>query len=436
MTPQSTFMILAPLERSRISAMRALLATMNSQPGMADPENALVPFGLFENIQFARFVVFDDQTTGDINMLYGLHRPQPPTYFAFLGDLDGSHDQFIDQLVKDAGPGLRKIFSLCDGFSSDTDLRAWMHAHERRPAASYCNWVGRTVRQTHEEERLRLALLGYLERSPELADQPPPAVHDALRRFVQQETAAGRLTLTPPAPTPLAWTLRHVFDWVTLIALIVGGVVTLPVTIIPLLFLAWRLRTLEKSDREFAPRPAPEWDAHLAALEDHDVTNQFSVMGALKPGPFRAAITALVLWIIDLTARTIYTRGRLARVHTIHSARWVYLDNRTRLFFASNYDGSLESYMEDFINKVGFGLNLVFSNGVGYPRTQWLLLQGAKNEQAFKYDLRRHQLPTEVWYNAHPGLTSTDLHRNSQIRQGLEKSELSETEAREWITLF
>src|SRR4051812_26476254 len=99
MTPQSTFMIVAPLERSRISAMRALLATMNSQPGMADPENALVPFGLFENIQFARFVVFDDQTTGDINMLYGLHRPQPPTYFAFLGDLDGSHDQFIDQLV-------------------------------------------------------------------------------------------------------------------------------------------------------------------------------------------------------------------------------------------------------------------------------------------------------------------------------------------------
>ena len=29
--------------------------------------------------------------------------------------------------------------------------------------------------------------------------------------------------------------------------------------------------------------------------------------------------------------------------------------------------------MDDFINKVGFGLNVVFSDGVGYPRTRWLL---------------------------------------------------------------
>jgi hypothetical protein len=35
------------------------------------------------------------------------------------------------------------------------------------------------------------------------------------------------------------------------------------------------------------------------------------------------------------------------------------------MLFASNYDGSLESYMDDFINKVAWGLNLVFSNGVG-----------------------------------------------------------------------
>jgi hypothetical protein len=436
MTPQSTFMIVAPLERVHIAPVRELLAGMNSAPGMADPENALVPFARFEKLQFARFVVLDDQTTGDINMLYGLHRPEPPTYLAFLGDLDGSYDAFLDQLVKDAGPGLRKIFSFCDGFSANTDLRTWMLAHKRRPAAAYFNWVGRTVRQTGEEERLRQALLFYLEHYQDLSDQPPRAVHQRLRSFAREEIAAGRLTLTTPPPTRLTWMLRHVVDWVTLIALILGGIVTLPVTTIPLVFLAWKLRALEKSDKEFAPRPAPEWDARLAGLEDHDVTNQFSVMGALKPGPFRAAIVAVALWIIDLTARTLYTKGRLGRVHTIHAARWVYLDNRTRLFFASNYDSSLESYMEDFINKVGFGLNVIFSNGVAYPRTEWLLLEGAKKEQAFKYTLRRHQLATEVWYNAHPGLTTTDLNRNSRIRDGLEKPELSEAEAREWITLF
>jgi hypothetical protein len=166
------------------------------------------------------------------------------------------------------------------------------------------------------------------------------------------------------------------------------------------------------------------------------VTNQFSVMGALKPGPFRAVIVAVVLWAADLAARTLYTTRRLARIRTIHAARWVVIDNRTRMFFASNYDGSRDSYNDDFINKVGFGLNLVFSSGVGYPRTRWLLLDGAKDELAFKYILRRHQLATEVWYNAHPGLAAPDLDRNSQIRQGIEKPLLSEAEAREWVTLL
>ena len=37
--------------------------------------------------------------------------------------------------------------------------------------------------------------------------------------------------------------------------------------------------------------------------------------------------------------------------------------------------------MDDFINKVGWGLNLLFSNGVGWPRTRWLVHGGARIEQ-------------------------------------------------------
>ena len=79
---------------------------------------------------------------------------------------------------------------------------------------------------------------------------------------------------------------------------------------------------------------------------------------------------------------------------TIHFARWVFLDDGRRVFFASNYDGSLESYMDDFIDKIAWGLNIVFSNGVGYPRTRWLVLDGARDELAFKDYLRLHQVPT------------------------------------------
>jgi hypothetical protein len=432
MTPQSSFMILAPLQKSRIGAMREILASMNVQPGVVNPDNPLVPFNKFDNLHFARFVVLDDQTTGDLAEVYKINRAEPPVYLAFLGDFDGSYDAFIRLLVKHAAPGLRRIFSLCDGFSPDADLATWMVAHEQRPATYYCNWVGRTVLQTREEEQLRLALRDYVQRSRGLADSPPQVVHETLRQFVEEEKGKGRLTLTPPASTPAAWKVRQFLDWLVLVLL----VVTIPLTLIPLLILLWLIHRLEITDPELAPRPTNEWELGLAVLEDYGVTNQFSAMGTLKPGWRRSFIMGRVLWIIDLTARLIYTKGRLARVHTIHFARWVYLDNRTRVLFCSNYDGSLESYMDDFINKVGFGLNVVFSNGVGYPRTEWLLTKGAKNEQLFKYFLRRHQLPTEVWYNGHAGLSASDLQRNSRIREGLERSALSERQAREWVALL
>jgi hypothetical protein len=139
---------------------------------------------------------------------------------------------------------------------------------------------------------------------------------------------------------------------------------------------------------------------------------------------------------VSYTTRHVYTRGFLARVNTIHFARWTFVDDKRRLLFVSNYDGSLESYMDDFINKVAFGLNVVFGNGVGYPRTRWLVLDGAKDEQKFKYFIRRHELATEVWYNGRPGLTAFEMERNSRIRTGLEQPSMTDAEAREWLRLL
>jgi hypothetical protein len=92
--------------------------------------------------------------------------------------------------------------------------------------------------------------------------------------------------------------------------------------------------------------------------------------------------------------------------------------------------------MGDFINKVAWGLNVVFSNGLGYPRTNWLIKQGAKEELTFKDYLRRHQLPTQVWYNATPDLTACDMERNARIRAGLEKPWLSDADLKQWVSLF
>ena len=129
---------------------------MNSAPGIADPNNAVLPFGEFDCLHFARLALLDDPTLGDIEA-YGLPRPRAPVYLAFLGDCDGPAREFLAKLAQRAGAGLRRIFSHCEGFDAATDLLAWMTAHNVPSSASYVNWVGRTVQQVVEAVLERLS---------------------------------------------------------------------------------------------------------------------------------------------------------------------------------------------------------------------------------------------------------------------------------------
>jgi hypothetical protein len=426
-------MILAPVDAGREAGLRSLLASMTQDPGVADPRNDVVPFGRFDRLHFARFVILDDQTLGDITA-YGEPRGDFPLYLAFLGDVDGPAASFLAELAEHAGDGLRKIFSHCQGFSPKADLVRWMRDHDQPPATRYVNWVGRTVLQIREEEALRNALEGYVDRNGVgVSGASPRDIRDKLVAFVQGERRAGNLRLSDPEPTPLSWQLSNLFHAIAVPLLLL---LLTPFLLLYLPVFIYQLRRRERRDPEIAPRPASAQAKKLAEIEDYSASNQFSAMGSLKPGLFRRCLLTLLLWVIDYTTRHIFNRGRLARVNTIHFARWVFLDNKKRLLFASNYDGSLESYMNDFINKVGWGLNLVFGNGVGYPTTNWLILDGARDEQKFKYYIRRHQLPTEVWYDAHPCLTAVDLERNSRIRQGIDDSSMTDAQILEWLQLI
>jgi hypothetical protein len=209
-----------------------------------------------------------------------------------------------------------------------------------------------------------------------------------------------------------------------------------PLLILIAPFYLYQLRRLEKTDLEpYIVDGDDHFDA-LAKSEDHDVTNPYSALGTFKPGLLRLMTIRGVLLVIDYATRHIIQAGRLGRVRTIHFARWVLIGGTERLGFFSNYDGSNESYMDDFINKLGFGLNLFASNGIGYPRTDWLLLGGSADERRFKEFQRRHTVLTQVWYKAYPGLTAVDLERNTRIRRGLESWSISEQEAREWLALL
>jgi hypothetical protein len=431
-TPQSCFMVTAPVAPAREAALRELLRAMNATPGAADPANPVLPFGAIETLHYARLVLIDDAMQADLR-LCGVEPRRLPTALVLMGDCDGPGAACLAELVRVAAPGLRRLLTHCEGFDEATDLLAWLHAHDRPVAVRFVCRLGRTVRQVREEHALWHALRERVPLGP-LAD-----ADDAQRRcraladFVAAETRAGRLPLTPAAPTPLAWQLANACHLVLLplLALLLS-----PLLLVALPFVLVLLRRHERSDPEHCPRPDPAALRALQDLEDVDVTNQFSAIGPVKPGGFRRLLLPVLLLAIDYACRHVFHRGYLARVQTIHFARWVVLDDAARVFFASNYDGGHEAYMDDFINKVGWGLNLVFSNGVGWPRTAWLIFGGAKDEPAFKRYQRRHQVPTQVWYKAYPGLTFSDLERASRIRAGLADAARSPARAVAWLGLI
>ena len=425
-------MVIAPLAAGREAGLRALLDTMNLNPGMADPVGAVLPFGAFSRLHFARLVLLDDALQADLQAL-GLPRPRLPTCLAFMGDCDGSARTLLAELVQQAGDGLRRIFAHCEGFQASGDLLAWMLAHDQPLAASYVNWVGRSVQQIRQESALQRALSAQVPRGSLASGAEAGRIHQALRAFVETEIHAGHLTLTQPEPTPLGWQVARLLN---LLAIPLAGLLLLPLLIVLLPLLIYQLRGREKRDPEICPRPQLDALQALQELEDYDVSNQYTALGAVKPGLFRRWLVTVLLVLIDYACRHVFTHGYLARVQTIHFARWAFLDDKTRVVFTSSYDGSHQGYMDDFINKVAWGLNLVFSNGIGWPRTRWLILGGARIEQRFKYYQRRHQIPTQVWYKAYPGLSLADLKRNQRIREGLERARMDDAQALAWLRLL
>lgn len=433
MTPQSNFMVLAPVDPKREQELRRLLASMNHAPGRVDPDNRLVPFSRFGMLHVARFLILDDKTTDDVRV-HGLRVRSHPLYLAFLGDIDGDEEDFLLELARHACDGLHEIFSCCEGFTPDTVLFEWMRRYRSPAIANYVNCRGRTVCQVHEEAALYQSLENHLAADEaRLRKLAPLEIHAELAKFVAAEKSSGRLALSDEEPTPTGWKVRNALHFIGMPLLALAAS---PLLLVLAPFYLICLRRLEKSDPEVCPPVDQAYSDEMARSEDHDVTNSFSAMGSLKPGLVRLVTTMGVLTTVNYAARHIVRAGRLGRIRTIHFARWVFLDDRQRMVFFSNYDGSVESYMDDFINKTGFGLNASFSNGIGYPRTNWLVLDGCNDERKYKEFLRRHTLPTQVWYKAYPGLTAIDLERNTLIRRGLEKRSPNEQEAREWVALL
>ena len=254
MTPQSSFMVVAPVAAGRADELRKLLASMNRRPGVVEPQNPLVPFVRLDRLHFSRFTILDDATVDDVTQ-HGLPRVDYGPSLAFLVDFDGPVDTFLADLLRLADQGLRRIFAHCEGFTPNGDLLAWMRAREHRPAASYVNWRGRTLRQIREEVAVRDALVAHLRaNAAAIAALAPARARETLVSFVKRERQAGRLQLTAEEPTPLGWWLRNAAHAVFIP---LAGLLLLPLLLLYLPIFLIQLRRRERRDPEIVPGPTP-----------------------------------------------------------------------------------------------------------------------------------------------------------------------------------
>jgi len=219
---------------------------------------------------------------------------------------------------------------------------------------------------------------------------------------------------------------------VTSLVLALAGLLIL-VALLALLAL-WLLQRLDDRDQPQNASIDPTALNKILAHEDHAAQNHLTAISTMKAGMLRRLALRFSFYVISIAAQKVFKPGFLANINTIHFARWVLLPGTDRLVFFSNYGGSWESYLEDFIAKASEGLTGVWSNTLGYPRTRLLFLDGARDGDRFKRWARRQQVPTLFWYTAYPHLNTTRIRINSRIRRGIASA--TGNEARDWLSLF
>ena len=197
------------------------------------------------------------------------------------------------------------------------------------------------------------------------------------------------------------------------------------------------LRRMETTDRvHVKPKIDPVRLREIMELEDQIKQNHMGSVVHVKPGILRAILIRLGLRALGLLLRVTANDGYLANMRTIHFAHWALLDNGSRLLFFSNFDSSWESYLDDFIEKAHAGLTLAWSNGIGFPRTRFLVEDGATNGPLFKTWARHSMARGLFWVSAYPELSVNQIERNCAIAAGLRAPALSTREAVSWASLL
>jgi hypothetical protein len=80
--------------------------------------------------------------------------------------------------------------------------------------------------------------------------------------------------------------------------------------------------------------------------------------------------------------------------------RFVFLDNDTKLLFATAYDGEWDPYIDDFATLIPEMMDYLFGNIEGWPGI---------HSPTVKDFIAQFQIPASAWFVAHPALSVAQI---------------------------
>lgn len=440
-TLQNGVTIVAPVSEGRLEALQALLDTLGSDV----EQQSTIQFGQFQTLHFCRFYVVRSDFVAA-----GCKPPDDLLFFSL--DFDGAWADHLAEWLKIAADGLHQIFSHCEGYPANSSvdsavLRAFLDRRRLPIQTFYVGSVNSSVRRIRAERTLRDAVQTYVDSkrgSAAWLQLPPEAMRSDILNHVRP-VLPTELSPTPPFSVPRSLIIVGLAALFLLISVLIGAAVAalagvrwyrgsltlLAVEAVLIVVAALWFRGQEKRDPTIATTGDIDNARKVAGREDHIVQNQMTILTPVKPGFLRQVTLRGVLAVVNLAARISYNRGDLGGIPSIHFARWFLFDGGRWMIFQSNYDGSWQSYLSDFIDKEASGLTAIWSNTREFPRTEWLVNGGATDEQRFKAIVRDRQIVTQLWYCAYPELSKENIANNAEIARGLQ--EPAAVSAADWL---
>jgi len=335
------------------------------------------------------------------------------------------------------------------------ELGRFLQSYVQKPAAAYSGCVGRTRKQILFEAEIHQTVSETLDQLQATdANTAAKAVHEALasdHRFaalaaipantplgselLQAQSTAGRPT-NKAIQNRVSSTINSLKGiWqTTQKAGFVASLKALWALLVFLVLAIWNQLRKEPSAAVDTWQPDPEHLRSQREFEDFEPSNHMvSIVHTYEDNSRRWAKWA-AFELLDFFARYRYTYGVLGAIPSIHFAHWSTINDHRRLLFVSNYDGSWESYLDDFTQKAHRGLTVAWAHSKGIPRSKFMLSGGAENGPAFIDWARRSMVPTLVWFNAYPHLSIRNINRNSALRQALAKDH-QQNNSSKWLEL-